>query len=271
MDHYAVIGNPIGHSKSPQIHSLFARQTGQDLVYEAILAPPDDFAGNVRRLVAQGYRGFSITVPFKHEAFDLADRLSERARRAGAVNTLKVEPEGLYGDNTDGVGLVNALRAVPGATLAGARILLLGAGGAVRGVLAPLLAEHPESLHIANRTAEKAAALARDFADLGPVSGGGLDGLAGRHFDLVINGTAAGLNDQVPDLPDGLLIPGGGCCDMMYGDTPTAFVRWGQSQGAGWTRDGLGMLVEQAAEAFALWRDCRPDTGPVMTALRPDS
>ncbi|MCG5499748.1 shikimate dehydrogenase [Ectothiorhodospira lacustris] len=271
MDRYAVIGNPIGHSKSPQIHSLFARQTGQDLSYEAILAPTDDFAGTLRRLMTQGYRGFSITVPFKHEAFELAGRLSERARRAGAVNTLKVTPEGLFGDNTDGVGLVGDLKRNPGAALAGARILLLGAGGAVRGVLAPLLAEHPESLHIANRTAEKASALARDFADLGPVSGGGLDGLAGRHFDLVINGTAAGLNDQVPDLPKDLLAPGGGCYDMMYGDSPTAFVRWGQAHGAGWTRDGLGMLVEQAAEAFALWRGRRPDAALVMAALRPGS
>ncbi|SEL43121.1 shikimate dehydrogenase [Ectothiorhodospira marina] len=270
MDHYAVIGHPIGHSKSPQIHTLFARQTGQDMVYEAVLAPEDDFSGTVRRLVDAGYRGFSVTVPFKHEAFELADTLTDRARRAGAVNTLTVTADGLNGDNTDGLGLVADLKRQP-TPLAGSRILLLGAGGAVRGVLAPLLAEGPARLHIANRTAAKAQALARDFADLGPVSGGGLGALAVESYDLIINGTAAGLSDETPPLPAGLLAPGAGCYDMMYGDTPTAFVRWGNAQGAAWTRDGLGMLVEQAAEAFAIWRGQRPRTAPVMEALRPRS
>lgn len=270
-DHYAVIGHPIAHSKSPRIHGLFAAQTRQDMDYQAVLAPREDFAGTVRDLLDQGYRGFNVTVPFKEEAFRMAGELSERARRAGAVNTLSVIGGVLHGDNTDGVGLVTDLRGHQGARLAGQRILLLGAGGAVRGVLAPLLAESPACLHIANRTAQKAIDLAAAFTDLGKLSGGGLEDLAARGpFDLIINGTAAGINDDMPALPDGLLAPGAGCYDMMYGDAPTAFLRWAAQQGAAWTRDGLGMLVEQAAEAFRIWRGCRPpDVAAVMRALRP--
>ncbi|MFN2349074.1 MAG: shikimate dehydrogenase [Thioalkalivibrio sp.] len=270
MDHYAVIGHPIGHSKSPRIHGLFAAQTGQDMAYEAVLAPLDGFVSKVRELVARGYRGFNVTVPFKHEAFELADRLTDRARRAGAVNTLMVQDNGtLLGENTDGAGLVTDLIRNLKVDLEGSELIVLGAGGAVRGVLAPLLAQRPARLHIANRTAARAQQLAGDFSDLGPVSGGGLESLQGLRAHLVINATSAGLNDEVPPLPDELLHPGGGCYDMMYSDRPTAFLRWAAEHNAAWAADGLGMLVEQAAESFALWRGVRPETRPVMDALRP--
>lgn len=270
MDFYAVIGNPVAHSKSPRIHALFAGQTGQALRYEAVLAPLDGFAATVRGLVAKGYRGFNVTVPFKAEAFELADTLTGRARRAGAVNTLRVEEDGrLLGDNTDGAGLVADLVRNLGIELRGRRLILLGAGGAVRGVLAPLLAEGPAALHIANRTGSRAERLAREFSDLGPVTGGDLESLAGRRADLVINGTSAGLDDEVPPLPDDLLHSDTDCYDMMYGDGPTAFLRWVAEHGAARTADGLGMLVEQAAESFALWRGVRPETGAVIRVLRP--
>jgi len=270
VDHYAVIGHPIGHSKSPRIHALFAEQTGQDMAYEAVLAPLDGFVSTVRELVARGYRGFNVTVPFKHEAFELADRLTDRARRAGAVNTLMVQDNGmLLGENTDGAGLVTDLTRNLKMDLQGRDLIVLGAGGAVRGVLAPLLAQRPARLHIANRTAARAQQLAGDFSDLGPVSGGGLDSLQGLRAHLVVNATSAGLNDEVPPLPDELLHPGGGCYDMMYSDRPTAFLRWAAEHNAAWAADGLGMLVEQAAESFALWRGVRPETRPVMDALRP--
>jgi shikimate dehydrogenase len=270
MDSYAVIGHPIGHSKSPRIHALFAEQTGQAMRYEAVLAPLDGFADTLRRLVAEGYRGFNVTVPFKGEAFELADRLTERARRAGAVNTLSVEDDGgLLGENTDGVGLVADLTRNLGMELRGRQIVILGAGGAVRGVLAPLLAEGPAHLHLANRTGSRAEELARAFSELGPVTGGGLDSLVGRRAHLVINGTSAGLDDEVPPLPDDLLHPDADCYDMMYGDRPTAFLRWAAAHGAARMADGLGMLVEQAAESFALWRGVRPQTAPVIRALRP--
>lgn len=270
MDRYAVIGNPIAHSKSPRIHALFARQTGQDMSYEAVLASRDGFDDTVRALVEAGYRGFNVTVPFKEDAFRLAAERSARAQRAGAVNTLAVRDDGgLFGDTTDGAGLLRDLTVNHGVEIAGRAVLVLGAGGAVRGVLEPLLAEGPASLTIANRTAEKAAQLARDFADLGVIEGGGFDLLTGRRFDLVVNGTAAGLSGELPPLPDNLLAAGAVCCDMMYGDEPTVFVRWAHGHGAALALDGLGMLVEQAAESFFLWRGLRPDTAPVIAALRP--
>ncbi|SIT69487.1 shikimate dehydrogenase [Ectothiorhodosinus mongolicus] len=268
-DLYAVIGHPIAHSKSPRIHQLFAEQTGQLMTYEAVLAPLDDFKGTLQSLIRRGYLGFNVTVPFKEEAFDLCDVLSARAQRAGAVNTLSIQSAKIIGDNTDGVGLVTDLLQHQKTRLAGQRVLLLGAGGAARGVLAPLLEQLPSYLYIANRTAGKARQLAKDFLDLGPVQGGGLETLNQQtSFDLIINATAAGLEGAMPDLPDGLLASGGGCYDMMYGDQPTAFLRWAEQQGAAWQRDGLGMLVEQAAEAFLIWRGQRPDTRSVMAALR---
>jgi shikimate dehydrogenase len=268
-DRYAVIGNPIAHSRSPLIHVAFARQTAQDIEYGRILGSREDFAGDVRRFVAAGGRGLNVTVPFKEEAFALAHERSERAETAGAVNTLIVLPGGrLRGDNTDGVGLVRDLCCNHRFMLEGARVLLLGAGGASRGVLRPLLAERPALLVVANRTADKAVRLAAAAAGQGPVAGCGLEALAGRRFDLIVNGTAAGLQGDVPAIPDGCLADGGWVYDMMYGSEPTAFVQWGQSHGAAKVLDGLGMLVEQAAESFHLWRGVHPDTAPVIEALR---
>ncbi|MFZ1640202.1 MAG: shikimate dehydrogenase [Candidatus Contendobacter sp.] len=267
-DQYAVMGNPIAHSQSPRIHALFALQTGQHLEYRAILVEPGGFAAAARAFRDAGGKGLNVTVPFKQDAWVFADVLSARAERAGAVNTLIFEPTGARGDNTDGPGLVRDLIVNHGNVLAGKRILLLGAGGAARGVLQPLLAEQPVQLVIANRTASKAAELALRFGDLGRVSGCGFAELAGRQFDLILHATAAGLNDAVPPLPEGVLAAGGWCYDLMYGREPTAFVRWGRERGAVQSLDGLGMLVEQAAEAFHRWRGVWPETRPVIAALR---
>lgn len=262
-DRYAVIGNPIAHSKSPRIHALFAAQSGQEMSYEAVLGPRDGFAATVAAFVAAGGRGMNVTVPFKEEAFRLADRLTERAEAAGAVNTLAFAADGILGDNTDGAGLVRDISANLGYRLAGCRLLLLGAGGAARGVILPLLGEKPAALVIANRTADKARQLAAAFPG---TEGCGFDGLAGRCFDLVVNATSAGLADAELPLPDGVFAPGGLAYDMVYGkDTP--FLRQARAAGVR-TADGLGMLVEQAAEAFCVWRGIRPDTAPVLAALR---
>lgn len=271
IDHYAVIGNPIAHSKSPSIHSHYAKQTGQAMDYTRLLAPLDEFRQTVLDFRAAGGRGLNVTVPFKLEAYALADRLSPRAQRAGAVNTLIFHPDGsIEGDNTDGIGLVRDLRN-HSVTLANADVLLLGAGGAVRGVLTPLLAERPAHLVIANRTADRAVQLAQDFADLCPsdaLRGCGYADLGGQRFDVIINGTSASLNGELPPLPDGLLKPGGTAYDMAYGNEPTAFQRWAQAHGASLALDGLGMLLEQAAESFYLWRGIRPDTQALRMAMR---
>jgi shikimate dehydrogenase len=270
-DSYCVFGNPISHSKSPAIHAAFAKQTGEAIEYTAIAAPLDGFADAWQAFTAEGGRGANVTVPFKEAAFRLCDELSPRARRAGAVNTLLLGKNGqsndckVYGDTTDGVGLVRDLQQ-HGVALAGARILVLGAGGAVRGVLEPLLATRPTSVFIANRTAAKATALARDFVDVGVIQGGGFDAVAGP-FDLVVNGTSASLAGELPPLPDDLFAEGATAYDMMYGAEPTVFLRWAEARGARCI-DGLGMLVEQAAESFFLWRNRRPDTGPVRESLR---
>jgi shikimate dehydrogenase len=262
-DRYAVVGNPIGHSKSPRIHALFAAQTGQDMTYEALLAPLDGFAGTVRDFIATGGRGANVTVPFKEEAFRLAGHLSERARAAGAVNTLTFAGGEIRGDNTDGAGLVRDITANLGFAIAGRRALLLGAGGAARGVILPLLAEWPAALAVANRTADKAHGLARDFPG---TSGCGFEALAGLSFDLVINATSAGLANAELPLPAGLFAPGCLAYDMVYG-RETPFLR--QARAAGATgADGLGMLVEQAAEAFLIWRGIRPRTEAVLETLR---
>ncbi len=269
MDRYAVIGNPIAHSKSPRIHAEFARQTGQDLDYGRILCEPESFTETVRAFFAEGGRGLNVTVPFKEAASRLADERSPRAEVAGAVNTLIALPDGrLRGDNTDGAGLVRDLVDNHGFAFAGRRVLLLGAGGAARGVLRPLLETGLGGLIIANRTADKAGELAALVAALGPVTGCGLDGLAGARFDLIINATSAGLGGEVPPIPDDCLAPGGWAYDMVYGDVPTAFCRWGQGHGAAKALDGLGMLVEQAAESFRLWRGVGPQTAPVIELLR---
>jgi shikimate dehydrogenase len=268
-DKYAVIGNPIEHSKSPLIHAAFARQIRQDMEYARILGDPNGFAEDVRRFFSEGGRGMNVTVPFKEQAWEIVDERSPRAESAGAVNTLIALPNaGIRGDNTDGVGLVRDLSENHGFDFDGKRLLLLGAGGASRGVLRPLLETGLKKLVIANRTATKALELAESGAALGPVSGCGLEGLAGSQFDLIVNGTSAGLGGAVPAIPDDCLAPGGWAYDMLYGDMPTPFRRWGTKHGAAFSLDGLGMLVEQAAESFFLWRGLRPATAPVIALLR---
>jgi len=268
-DQYAVMGNPIAHSKSPNIHRLFAEQTHQKLNYDAMLVPEEGFVAAVAEFRAQGGKGLNITVPFKQQAWDLGTERSERAELAGAINTLIFSDDGkAYGENTDGVGLVRDLTVNHHIELAGKRILVLGAGGAVRGVLAPLLEQSPVSIVIANRTATKAQELAQVFASKGAVSGCGYDGLAGQRFDVVINGTAASLQGDVPPLPEDCLAPQACCYDMMYSAEATAFQSWATAHGAAKSVDGLGMLVEQAAESFFLWRGVRPSTVEVIAALR---
>jgi shikimate dehydrogenase len=262
-DRYAVFGHPIAHSKSPLIHAAFARQTGQDMSYEAILAPKDGFADSVAAFIAAGGRGANVTVPFKEDAFRLAGRLSPRAQRAGAVNTLVFDADGILGDNTDGAGLVADLIRNLHRPVAGKRVLLLGAGGAARGVIEPLLDQQPAAFVIANRTVSRAQELAALFDR--DVRACGFDGVD-TPFDLVINATAASLAGELPPLSPQLFTPDTLAYDMMYGrDTP--FLAFARAHGAA-TADGLGMLVEQAAEAFHLWRGVRPDTAPVIASLR---
>ena len=269
QDSYCVFGNPIAHSRSPAIHSAFAASTGENLSYRAILAPLDDFAGSVRRFMAAGGRGANVTVPFKEEAYRLSTHLSDRARQAGAVNTLSFAADGsIHGDNTDGAGLLADLQDNLGCTLAGRRILLLGAGGAARGAVAPLLAAHPACLHIANRNPDKADQLAARFHGDIPLHGSSFAALAGQQFDLVINATAASLAGEPLPLPAGLFAPDALAYDMMYARDGTPFLAQAQAQGASRCADGLGMLVEQAAEAFLIWRGVRPATAAVLSQLR---
>ncbi|APZ44359.1 shikimate dehydrogenase [Acidihalobacter ferrooxydans] len=269
-DRYAVMGNPIGHSRSPAIHARFAAQTGQAIDYAAILAPVAGFAAAVAAFREQGGRGLNVTVPFKQEACALADELTPRARRAGAVNTLRFAPgEPVFGDTTDGVGLLHDLQRNLGLTLAGRRILLLGAGGAARGVIEPLLEAAPAELVIANRTAARAEQLARLFADLGPLRATALDALDGAAaFDILINATSASLAGTTLALPAHLVAADSVAYDMVYAARPTPFMRWAGEHGAARVADGLGMLVEQAAESFFLWRGVRPRTAPVIADLR---
>ena len=267
-DLYCVFGNPIAHSKSPAIHAHFARQTRQDLVYGARLAPLGGFAEAVAAFVREGGQGANVTVPFKEDAFRLADSLTERAARAGAVNTRVFGAGGVTGDNTDGAGLVRDITVNQAIQLAAKRILLLGAGGASRGVIAPLMACAPASLFIANRSAEKAVALAENFADLGKVAGGGFDDLAGLQFDVVINATSASLSGQALPLPAGIFADAAFAYDMMYGKGETPFMALARTQGVVQCADGLGMLAEQAAEAFLVWRGIRPATAEVLADLR---
>jgi len=266
-DDYAVMGNPIAHSKSPRIHRLFAEQTGEPVHYQAIQVDPGGFSQAVGNFDANGGKGLNITVPFKQEAWELVTERSERAERAGAVNTIKFVDGKIFGDNTDGVGLVNDLLNHQIA-IKDKRVLLMGAGGAARGVLAPLLAQQPAQLVIVNRTAERAEDLAEQFSDLGKLEGCGYDDIEGRQFDLVINATAASLQGELPPLPDSLLAAKACCYDMMYGAEPTTFMQWATQHGAGKVMDGLGMLVEQAAESFYIWRGVRPETKPVIAQLR---
>lgn len=269
VDQYAVFGNPIKHSKSPQIHAAFAEQTGQTLHYRAHKVELGRFAEVAAEFFRNGGRGLNITVPFKLDAFEFADELSGRARLAGAVNTLASGEDGrIYGDNTDGVGMVRDMNDNLGWQISGRRVLVLGAGGAVRGILGPMLKQRPERLLVVNRTAFKAESLAELFADMGDVSGGGYELLSEGQFDLIVNGTSASMSGDLPPLPGSIL--SNDCCayDMMYGADPTPFMRWAASEAAWAVSDGLGMLVEQAAESFCIWRGVRPDTKPVIEMIR---
>lgn len=266
MDRYAVIGNPVAHSRSPEIHAQFARETGDTIAYERLLAPVGEFARVARDFFAAGGRGANVTLPFKADAFELADSRSERARLAGAANWLESRDGRIAADNTDGAGLVADLVSNLGLALEGRRILLVGAGGAARGVVAPLLAEHPARLVIANRTKARAVELAGRFASLGPVEGLGLEEIDGG-FDLVVNATSSSTHGERLSLPRGVLREGVVAYDMAYGPSARAFLEEARAAGAR-AEDGLGMLVEQAAESFRLWRARRPRTGPVLAALR---
>ncbi|WP_273150059.1 shikimate dehydrogenase [Methylophaga thiooxydans] len=268
-DNYAVIGNPISHSKSPLIHSEFARQTEQDMAYTAIEVPLDGFTNSLKQLRdVLKLRGINITVPFKEQAWQQIENKSERAMRAGAINTILFNQDGsMYGENTDGIGLCQDLTVNHAISLKDKRILLLGAGGAARGVVEPILAHQPKALFIANRTASKAEQLATIFAELGTVRGGGFDDITAQ-FDVVINATAASLQGDVPPLPDNLLADNACCYDMMYSDNDTAFITWAKNHGAAKAIDGLGMLVEQAAEAFRLWRGIKPATNHVIAMIK---
>jgi shikimate dehydrogenase len=267
-DLYAVFGNPINHSKSPHIHRQFAEQTGQDMHYTKQLVIENGFEQAAQDFFAQGGKGLNITMPFKLNAFEFAQKRTLRAERAGAVNTLALLSDGsILGDNTDGIGMVHDMHNL-GWELQGKRILILGAGGAVRGVLQPLLEERPAQIVVVNRTFSKAEELANSFQDLGDVQAKTFEQLQGERFDLVINGTSASMQGELPPLPDTLLAANACCYDMMYAAEPTIFLRWAQERGAAQIADGLGMLIGQAAEAFYLWRHIRPEVVPVITAIR---
>ncbi len=270
VDHYAVVGNPVAHSLSPRIHSEFARQTGEALSYEAIELATDAFASGIAELQRRGFRGVNVTVPFKREAWELCHSMTPRAEVAGAVNTLVLQADGkIHGDNTDGIGLVRDLVENLKISIRGQNLLILGAGGAVRGVLEPLLALSPAKLTIANRNLDRARQLALDFASFGNIETLAYDQLEPAGYHLIINATAAGLSSQIPPVSPAVLDPASICYDMMYRlNAATAFVEWSLAQGVNRSYDGLGMLVEQAAEAFCLWRGRRPDTGRVMSLLK---
>jgi shikimate dehydrogenase len=269
LDRYAVFGQPIKHSKSPRIHQLFAAQTGQGLLYSAQEVSAEHFSATAEAFFAQGGKGLNCTVPLKELAWGFATHKTERAELAKAVNTLAVQADGLVlGDNTDGGGLVRDLLVNHGLRLVGTRILLLGAGGASRGILAPLLEALPACVLIANRTVHKAVDLAAEFAHKGFISGGSFADLSDyAPFELILNATSASLTGQLPPLAGGLLAENGVCYDLAYGNEPTAFVRWGLDHHAAKSLDGLGMLVEQAAEAFFIWRGVRPETQSVIALL----
>jgi shikimate dehydrogenase len=267
-DQYGVVGHPIGHSWSPFIHGIFAKQTQQNLIYRLFDVTPENFRRELLRLFTSGVRGLNVTVPHKQAAAELVNELTPRAARAHAVNTIALRKDStLLGDNTDGVGLLNDLERNLRINLQGMRVLMLGAGGAARGVLAPLLERGLRQLIIANRTEARARTLAAEFADLGPTGGCGFAGIGGPAYDLIVNATTASLHGEMPSLPAGLVSPKTVCYDMAYGRGPTPFTSWAESLHAGMTAKGWGMLVEQAAAAFELWRGVRPDTQVALQAL----
>jgi shikimate dehydrogenase len=268
-DPYGVVGHPIGHSLSPFIHGMFARETGQSMSYRLYDVTAGEFAGFVAGFFDKGGRGLNITVPHKIAAVEAANELSTRATHAAAVNTLALRDDGtIFGDNTDGVGLVRDLCDNRGLVITNRRILIIGAGGATRGVLAPLLGLSPTLVVIANRTPERAASLAAAFSDLGATHGIGFEDIGSDPYDLIINATSASLSGEMPPVPDGAVGRGTVCYDLAYGRAATAFVDWARAQGAAQALQGWGMLVEQAAEAFRLWRGIRPSTATVLSALK---
>ena len=269
IDRYAVFGNPVEHSKSPQIHKLFAKQTDQSLIYTAELAEIGQFDQAVKNFIKDNGKGLNITVPFKEDAWKLAQKHSDRAKRAGAVNTLRLEQDGsLYGDTTDGTGLVRDLTDNHHIAINDKTILIIGAGGAVRGVIEALLERRPASILITNRTKEKAVQLAKDFSDLGNIDGCGLDEISDHSFDIIINGTSASLHGDLPALPDSIFDKHSCSYDMMYAAQATVFMQWSIDNGVGHVFDGLGMLVEQAAESFYIWRGVKPETVSVIRDIR---
>jgi shikimate dehydrogenase len=264
---YGVIGHPVSHSRSPFIHGIFAQQTGQNMVYRLHDVSPADLPTFVMEFWQRGGKGLNVTVPHKVGASAMVRAMSERATRAGAVNTLLMDEDGITGDNTDGAGLVRDLTVNLKVALAGARILLVGSGGAARGVIGPLLDESPELITIAGRSATRAGALGRQFAALGPVQGCGLDAIASGAFDIVINATSAGLAGEAPAIPASVVTHSTFCYDMSYAKSATAFLQWARDKGCKRSAQGWGMLVEQAAESFELWRGVRPSTAGVLAAL----
>lgn len=271
-DRYAVIGNPIEHSKSPDIHTAFALQTRQDMDYSKVLAPLDGFARTIQTLRDNGFKGANVTVPFKLEAFNLVNQLTERALDAGAVNTLAFNADGIYGDNTDGVGLVRDIQHNLNISFQSRKVLLIGAGGAAEGVLHPILEQHPQLLVITNRTLDKALSMVKKVEEQGDfrfvsVNAYAFDDLPGHSFDIVINATSTGLSDAQLPLPPDIFAEGSLAYDMMYG-RETPFMAFARKHGARHISDGLGMLVEQAAEAFFIWRQIHPNTQPVIAQLR---
>jgi shikimate dehydrogenase len=267
IDRYALIGMPLGHTKSPLIHGEFARQTGQDLTYEAIEAPADGFAAAVDRFRAAGGRGINVTLPFKLEAFAYATELLERARLAGAVNCMKFDGDRAIAENFDGLGLVNDIQLNLGCAMRGRRVLLLGAGGAARGALLPFLEQDPEALVVMNRTVPKARVLGAQFPAYGNLITGGYSDFGKRRFDIVVNATSASLCGELPPVPRAVFAEGCLAYDLVYGKGLTPFLRLARDAGAGRIADGIGMLVEQAAEAFAWWRGVRPATQPLIERL----
>lgn len=266
-DRYAVIGNPIAHSKSPLIHGLFAQATGQDIEYTAIEGPLDGFADAVRAFIAAGGRGMNVTLPFKLQAFEIATDPMESARLAGAVNALKFEGERIWAQNFDGLGLVNDIQRNLGVSLAGKRVLICGAGGATRGAILPIAQQRPALLAVANRSADKAHELKADFAAHATLQTGGYADLAGERFDVVLNATSTGLSQAELPLPAGVFAPGALAYELVYGKGLTPFLKQARAAGVTQLVDGVGMLVEQAAEAFEWWRGVRPDTQTVIKRL----
>ncbi len=268
LDRYGVVGHPVSHSLSPFIHAMFARETGQAMSYRPFDVRPEDFETRVREFFADGGLGLNVTLPHKVAAAELADELTERAAHAASVNTLAFEDGRLLGDNTDGAGLVRDLCDNLGVVITNRRMLIIGAGGATRGILAPLLGLEPTAVVIANRTPERAAALAAAFADLGVTQGAGFEDIAPEPFDVIINATSASLSGDIPPIPAEAIGPDSVCYDLAYGRAASAFVQWATRLGCARAEQGLGMLVEQAAESFRLWRGVRPATTQVLAALR---